>query len=147
MIKLEGSPKNRDFCIKLLKFFKEILDICNDLNILPILDGSLAVFAYTKNRNLVVNDIDLSVSETEFPKIVKALKEKGMDYRLREYHVLQVLKGDLKIELGSREYWMKGISTENCETLQIDEYKVKMLSMKSLTVKKFRYILDTDDTS
>jgi hypothetical protein len=61
MITLNGVPKNTDEYIRLAIFIKEILDICKDLDITPILDGSLAVFAYTKNRDMDVKDIDLSV--------------------------------------------------------------------------------------
>lgn len=131
MITLDSFPKNKDFFIRLLEFFKEILDICNDLNIAPILDGSLAVFAYTKNRDIIVNDIDLSFTEAEYPKIIKILEEKEVNYKLREWHVLQVLKDDLKIELGSIEYWLEGLPID-CETLQIDEYRIKILSLRSL---------------
>jgi len=49
MITLDGFPQNKDKYIRLFEFFNEILDICNDLNITPILDGSLAVFEYTRN--------------------------------------------------------------------------------------------------
>ena len=45
--------------------------------------------------------------------------------------MLQVLKDDLKIELGSIEYWLEGLPID-CETLQIDEYRIKILSLRSL---------------
>ena len=96
-----------------------------------MLDGSLAVFAYTKNQEMSVNDVDLSCSETEFPKIISALEEKRINYRVREWHVIQVLKDDLKIELGSTEYWYKDLPIDR-EILQIDDYKITMLSLNSL---------------
>ena len=131
MITLNHFPKNKDKFIRLIEFFKEVLEICNDLKIAPVLDGSLAVFAYTKNQEMSVNDVDLSCSETEFPKIISALEEKRINYRVREWHVIQVLKDDLKIELGSTEYWYKDLPTDR-ETLQIDDYKIIMLGLNSL---------------
>ncbi len=76
MITLGLFPKNKDKFVRLIQFFKEILDICNDLNITPALDGSLAVFAYTENQDMNVNDIDLSCSETEFSRIINVLEER-----------------------------------------------------------------------
>src|ERR1041384_2382194 len=101
MLTLQRYPKNKEKFIRLLEFFKEILDLCHALNIAPILDGSLAVFAYTRDHEMNVNDVDLSSPESEFPKVSQALEAKGISYKLREWHVLQILKDDLKVELGS----------------------------------------------
>lgn len=81
-----------------------------------------------------VNDVDMSCSEKEFSKIIRALEERNISYKLREWHVLQVLKDDLKVELDSVEYWYKDLPI-SCETLQIDNYKINMLGLGSL--KKF----------
>jgi hypothetical protein len=94
-------------------------------------DGSLAVFAYTKAQDFEINDIDLDCSEVEFPRINAALDAKGIKHRLREWHVLQVLKDDLRIELGSTEYWNSDLPTE-CETLRIGGRFVKLLGLGSL---------------
>lgn len=131
MITLNHFPKNKAKFIRLIEFFKEVLDVCNDLNIAPVLDGSLAVFAYTENQDMNVNDVDLSCSEAEFPRIASVLEERRISYKLREWHVLQILKDDLKIELDSMEYWYKDLPTDY-EILQIDNYKINMLSLNSL---------------
>jgi hypothetical protein len=131
MITLGLFPKNKDKFVRLIQFFKEILDICNDLNITPALDGSLAVFAYTENQDMNVNDIDLSCSETEFSRIINVLEERTISYKLRQWHVLQILKDELKIELDSMEYWYKDLRIDY-ETLQIDNYKINILSLNSL---------------
>lgn len=78
-----------------------------------------------------VNDVDLSCSETEFPRIINILEERGIGYILREWHVLQVLRDDLKVELDSMEHWYKDLPIE-CETLQVDNYRVNMLGLNSL---------------
>ncbi len=134
MVSLIGYPKNKGKFVKLIDFFKKVLDICVPIGIDPIIDGSLAVFAYTGNHDIEVNDVDTSIHENDFPKIMKALDEKGMSYELKEWHVLQVKKDDLKVELGSLEYWLKEIPVQT-ETLIIDSYKVAMLTKDNL--KKF----------
>jgi hypothetical protein len=131
MIKLERFPKNKDKFVRLIEFLKEILDICDGLGIPPVLDGSLAVFAYTEDQEMNVNDVDLACFETEFPKLINALDNRGIDYKLKEWHVLQILKSDLKIEMDSIEYWFKDLPII-CETLEIDNYKLDMLSLNSL---------------
>ena len=140
MIAVDGFPKNKDKFIKLIDFFKEVLNICDKLNIPPVIDGSLAVFAYTNNQDMEINDIDLSVSEMEFPIIIKELEKRGISYKLREWHVLEVIKDDLKIGFGSSEYWAKGLPIDY-ETLQIDNYRVKMLSLTGL-IELYRRAMD-----
>lgn len=132
MVILNDSPKNKDKYIRLIGFFEEILKICNELSIVPIVDGSLAVFAHTKSQNLEINDIDVSVPEDKFPVLIKIFEERKINYKPKEYHVLQVLKEDLKIEFGSQEYWLKNLPLD-LETLQIGEIAVKVLSLDSLT--------------
>jgi hypothetical protein len=131
MITLRHFPRNQEQFVKLIEFFKEALDICGELNIPPMLNGSLAVFAYTANPEMDVNDVDLACSEAEFPRIIAVLEERGIAYKLREWHVLQILSGDLKVELDSVEYWYKGLPMD-CETLQVDNYQINMLGLNGL---------------
>jgi hypothetical protein len=117
MIEIRNErPKNRAHFSRLLEFCKEILSVCNDLGIAPILSGSLAVFAYTRNQAIRVNDIDLACSERDFPRLSRALGERGIAYELKAWHVLQARRDDLKVEFDSLEYWMAGLS-EVLETL------------------------------
>ena len=131
MVVLNHFPKDKDRFLRLIEFCKEVLKICNDLGISPILNGSLAVFAYTGSEDINVNDVDLACLETEFPKIITALQERSISYKLKEWHVLQILRDDLKIELDSMEYWYKNLPMEY-ETLQLGSYKINMLSLNSL---------------
>jgi hypothetical protein len=131
VITLDGYPKNNEKFGRLLTYLKEILDICRSMGVEPIVDGSLAVFAYTKNQDIVVNDIDLGCFEEAFPRIAVVLDDRRTKYRLREWHVLQVLKDDLRIELGSIEYWYRDLPIQ-CGTLQIGDRTVKMLGLGSL---------------
>lgn len=128
---LSHFPGNKEKFVRLIGFFKEVLDICGELNINPVLNGSLAVFAYTGNHEMDVNDVDLACSETEFPRISSALEERCIGYKLKQWHVLQIFRNDLKVELDSVEYWYKGLPMD-CETLQVDNYQVSMLDLHSL---------------
>jgi hypothetical protein len=89
----------------LIEFFTEVLKVLDELGITPIFSGSLAVYYYTLDPNLSVNDIDLACSERHFEKIIEVLEELKFDYKLRDWHVLQICKKGLKIELDSIEYW------------------------------------------
>src|SRR5688572_30799223 len=131
MITLNHFPKNKDKFVRLIEFCKEVLDICNDLGLSPVLNGSLAVFAYTQNQEMNVNDVDLFCSEMDFPRIISVLEERKIGYKLREWHVLQILKDDLKVEMDSMEYWYKDLPMVY-ETLQVDHYKINMLDLNSL---------------
>jgi hypothetical protein len=144
MVVLNHFPKDKDRFLRLIEFCKEVLNICNDLGIAPILNGSLAVFAYTGSEDINVNDVDLACSETEFPKIITALQERSISYKLKEWHVLQIWKDDLKVELDSIEYWYKDLSMVG-ETLQIGEYRINMLNLNSLKELYGRGMRDTID--
>lgn len=131
MYKYDGFPKNREKFIQLIEFFKRILRICNNVDVSPVLVGSLAVFVYTGNSKINVNDVDLICSEVEFPIIANALEGEKLEYELKEWHVLQVLEGELKVEFGSGEYWLRDIP-KKYETLKIDGFELKMLGLNSL---------------
>jgi hypothetical protein len=131
MRRIARFPQNRDRFARLINFLKKILAICDDLGIEPVLSGSLAVFAYSGNREMKVNDIDLSCSEADFAGLMKVLNEKGIEHRLGEWHVLQVLDDDLKVEFDSAEYWFKDLQI-GTETLQLGKYSLKMVDLNSL---------------
>ena len=100
-------PKNKAHFAKVMEFFKEVIAICDALKINPIVEASFALFAYTQNANLAVNDVDLLVSKKRFPDLITAIKERQIEYELKEYHVLRALKDNLKIEFDAIEYWSK----------------------------------------
>jgi hypothetical protein len=132
MIELRNEyPKNRAHFLHLLAFCKEVIAICNDLAITPILNGSLAVFAYTQSQAMNVNDIDLACSEFDFPRLSRALDAHGIAYALKEWHVLQTYKDTLKVEFDSMEYWMTDLP-DDYDTLLMDGYAFKVVSLASL---------------
>ena len=132
MIELRNEhPKNKAHFTRLLEFCQEIVAICNDLDIAPVLNGSLAVFGYTKSRALSVNDIDLACSELEFPRLSRALAAKGIAHAVKDWHVLQARREDLKVEFDSMEYWLAGLPNDYV-TLMIGGHAFKVVSLPGL---------------
>ena len=132
MIEIRNArSKNREHFSRLLEFCKEVIAICNDLDIAPVLNGSLAVFGYTQSQVMRVNDIDLACSESGFPRLSRALGAKGIAHELKEWHVLQARKDDLKVEFDSMEYWMADLP-EDYDTLMIDGCTFKVVGLTSL---------------
>ena len=131
MIELKGLPGSTEKYVRLLDFCMEILGICHDLGISPVLSGSLAVFAYTGRSDINVNDVDLACSETQFPEIIHILEERSIQYHLKAWHVLQIIRDDLKVDLDSLEYWYRDLPM-HYEILLIGDYKVNLLDLESL---------------
>jgi hypothetical protein len=132
MFSLDKSPANKAQFIKLVEFCKDILDICNKLKIKPIIYGSLAVFVYTQNNKMDINDIDLLIPEKAFAKIIEALKARKIKYNHDEkWHTLQIFKEDLKIELDSIDFWQKDMPRD-FENLDLYGKVVEILSLNTL---------------
>ncbi len=124
-------PQNSEYFSRLLAFYQDIIPVCHDLHITPLLTGSLAVFGYTRNPMMRVNDIDLACSESVFPRLSCALAAQGMESEVKAWHVLQVRKDDLKVEFDSIEYWFAGVPADY-DTLIIDEYVFNVVGLSSL---------------
>jgi hypothetical protein len=132
MIEIQNErPKNPEHFSNLLAFCKEVVAICSDLDIIPVLNGSLAVFGYTQSQVMRVNDIDLACSELEFPRLSRALDTHGITHELKQWHVLQTYRDALKVEFDSMEYWMTDLPA-NYDTLVIDGYAFKVVRLASL---------------
>jgi hypothetical protein len=141
--RLDRFPRDDERLARLLDFAEEVVGICNELGIQPMLSGSLAVLAYTRNENIRVNDIDLSCKENDFAKITGLLTIRGTAYNLKEWHVLQVSRDDLKIEFDAQEYWMSDMPEEH-ELLCIEDLELKMVSLDYL---RRLYQRGLDDTA
>jgi len=132
MIEIRNErPQNREHFSRLLEFCKQVIAICSDLDIAPVLCGSLAVFGYTQDQAMTVNDIDLACSELEFPRLSNALKAMGIAHELKDWHVLQIRKDDLKVEFDSLEYWMVDLP-EDYDTLIVDGCTFKVVGLSGL---------------
>jgi hypothetical protein len=150
MIEIQNKhPRNWEHVLKLLEFGKQIVAICSELDIHPILSGSLAVFGYTQRQEMAVNDIDLACSELAFPRLSLALETHGIAHTLKPWRVLQVHKGALKVEFDSLEHWMAGLPDvyDTFDTLIIDGYTFNVVSLATLRELYRRGLADTANQS
>lgn len=90
------------------------------------------MFLYTKNDDILVNDIDLSHPEKDYPKIEFALNEAGLNAKIQDWHVLQVRKDDLKVEFGDTDFWYPGVPIVHQDYLEVGDHKLKILELDSL---------------
>jgi hypothetical protein len=124
-------PKNKEQFVKLRKFAKKIYLLCKESGINPVVYGSFMILKYTKDKNMKVNDIDFYIREEEFKKLVKVLKENKINFEYpKEWHTLQVMKGDLKIEFDSIDFWNK--TKKEFVEINFEGEKIKALSLDSL---------------
>ena len=79
-----------------------------------------------------INDIDMLIPEKDFVKIIEVLEKKKIKFNYdKKWHVLQVLKEDLRIEFDSIDFWQKNLS-EDFQKLNFNGIPVKILSLKTL---------------
>ncbi|MBM3233101.1 hypothetical protein FJZ18_02965 [Candidatus Pacearchaeota archaeon] len=130
-MRVNAFPKNKLKTLRLIKFCKKIVHICKKTGLRPILYGSLALFVYTKNKGLIINDIDILVPEKSFEKLINMLKKERMKYKYSEkWHTLQIIKSDLIIECDSIEFWQE--KTPQLKKLEIHGLKIDIVSKESL---------------
>jgi len=109
MIAIKRYPKNKGHFIRLKRFAKQILNICEKLRITPVVWGGLAYFGYTKNKNYVIHDIDFLVPDKSIKKIMKILEEKKIKHKyISDWHSLVISKGNLRVDLDPIERYYKG---------------------------------------
>lgn len=142
MIEVTASPKNEDHFGRLMAFVQDVLALCDDVDLTPILDGSLAVFAYTQDADMEVRDVDFSCPEAHFPRLLRALETHGFDAKVTGWHVLQVRRDGLKVEFGATEHWMQGITGKH-EVLKIKGVQFVMVSVDNLRDLYLRGLVDT----
>jgi len=131
MEKINIYPKNKEHYIKLIKFAKEILDICKEIGIEPIAYGGLIYFGYALDKNTPIHDIDFLVPEKYLGKIAEKLKKRKIRYSWNhKRHDFKIYKKGAKIELDALEnYKCKG----KIKRFDFDGLKVNAVSLKSLT--------------
>lgn len=128
---MAAAPRNHEHFHKLMAFLGEVLAVCNEIEIRPLLTSSLAVLAYTQDPAMEVHDVDLSCAEADFPRLRRTLEEHGISCRITDWHVLQARRADLKIDFDSTEYWMHDIS-EPYDCLKIGDSHLSMVSLEDL---------------
>lgn len=144
MIEVVTTPKNDEHFRQLMAFTQEVLGVCRELDIHPIVSASLAVFAYTQDPTMEVHDVDLSCPESQFPRIRQALEAHGIACRITSYHVLQAMSNGLKVDFDAAEYWMQNIPTRY-ERAQIGNTQFWMIDRDGLRELYRRGLVDTAD--
>ena len=90
---------------KLLSFGMDIIGICRQIGIEPVVYGSLAYIVHT-NDKIEMNDIDILVPEKNFQEIInKAKKISGITYKETDYHSIILSKGGMKIDMDGIEHY------------------------------------------
>lgn len=143
MIEVKTVPKNEKHFNRVVSFASEVLGVCDEMGVRPVLSGSLAVFAYTEDPTMEVWDIDLSCSESYFVQLRQALEEHDIDRRITGWHVLQAIRGDLKVEFDSTEHWMRNIPARH-ETVRTGNLQFQMISIEGLRELYSRGLVDTE---
>jgi hypothetical protein len=131
-MKTKIYPANKKHFEKLIPFAQEVISLCNENKINPIIYGSFAHFYYTKDKSLNVNDIDFLILKKEFPKILREIKKKIKAEIILDVGTIIIKKGKLIIELDSSEE--KELNSLQKNLTQIDFYgtEIKIIGLKDL---------------
>lgn len=108
--KMKLLPKNKKLFRALIPFAKNIISLCNEAGIKPVIYGSFAHFYHTKDNGMKVNDIDLWIPEKKYPKLIKLLEANKIRYKyFPKWHTLIIKNGKLKVEVDSIDYWYRDL--------------------------------------
>lgn len=122
-----------DRLVRLLAFAEDVLDTCASVCLSPVLDGSLAVLAYSRSPELVVGDVDFSLDRAHFSVLADALTRNGIFCEIQPWLVLQARRDDLKVEFGDTETWSQGMS-EPFEQVRLGDHIVRMINRGDLRI-------------
>ena len=126
------QPQNKEYFSKLLSFVKELFEVCKELNIKPIVYGSVASTFYTKDETISINDIDLLVPESSFVNLINKIKENNkLRYEQTDYHSLKVFKDDAKITFDAIEEYYKDLPHDFVE-VKINDVSFTIVSLTAL---------------
>jgi len=130
--KFEVQPANSDSFHELLAFAGEILKLCRELSVVPIVYGGLAYLYYTEDESISVRDLDLLVPESAFPDFIRLLDQQNdLTCKLMPYHSLEVFKGDFEIDLDATGHFL-GTRSSKTEQVEIAGMLFHMINLESL---------------
>ncbi len=142
MIEVTTIPANQEHFTRLMAFAHEVLNVCDEAGVEPMLDGGLAVFAYTRNPALEVRDVDFGCPESDLPRLCRALQRRGIHCEIQSWHVLQARRDRLKVEFGAFEHWNRGIPRDH-EVMQIAGIEFRVLGLDGLREQYRRGVVNT----
>ena len=93
-------PKNKEYFKELIPFTKEIIQICKENKIRPIIFGGFAHFYHTKDKKMKVNDIDILIPKKDSKKLIKLLEENKIKFKYYpKWATIIIKKGKLKVDV------------------------------------------------
>lgn len=129
---INKQPVNKDFFQNILSFAEQILAICKELRVTPIVYGSLAYFFHTEDETLPVNDIDFLVPESSFAALMDGIsKIKGVKYQKMPYHSIEVFKDGIELDFDSMEHFL-GKRPKDSTCIEINAIELQILNRDSL---------------
>ena len=76
----DERPDNEEHFARLLEFCREVVAIWRDLDIEPVLNGSLAAFGYTQNQTMKVIDDSRARDEWGWRPLFSELEDMVADF-------------------------------------------------------------------
>lgn len=113
-----SSPEQQKSLDNLLPYGKDFVSYCEQIDLFPIVYGSLAYIFYSNDNDIAINDIDFLIPKDRFQDLIELVK-KHSDLRYEEttYNSIKVFRDNLKISFDSIEDYLKDIDfkTEKVE--------------------------------
>ena len=130
-------PKNKEHFKKLIPFVKKIFSLLRDNRIPFVIYSSYAVFHYTKDPNLEVNDLDVLIDQKKLPNVMEVLRKNKIKFKfLPEWETLIIKKGKLKLDIDWMGKGGKGIKEGNIpsKTISINFFGIpaKLVTLPDL---------------
>ena len=125
-------PVNKEHFEKLIPIAQEIIFLCKENKITPIIYGSFAHFYYTKDNSLNVNDIDFLIPKSKFSKILREVKKKIRAEIILDGGTIILKRGKLIIELDSSEEKELNLLQKNLTQIDFYGTEIKIIGLKDL---------------
>jgi len=126
----KSKSKNLERIKSLKLFIKKTLPLLKELNISPVLWGSLAYVHYTKDLDMEINDADFLIPMKDHKKLLSMIKKSKIKYNYVEgWDCIQIFDGDLMIEFDPIERY----HIEKFEKIKFGDIKLDAISLEDLT--------------
>lgn len=135
MLIINSFPNNEKHFLELLKFYNELAEYFNEIDIKPIVWGSLMYFVYTQDENYDIHDIDLLLPLKNISELRKRLEDNS-NYTTKfidEWNILQVFKDELLIEFDPLE---KYITNNSAEFQKVNLHNIELIGISKKSLEK-----------
>ncbi len=130
-------PKNKELFKQLIPFAQKTITICKNNKINQVIYGSFSHFYHTRDEDMKVNDIDIMIKNSDFPKVIKLLEKNNIKFKYYpKWETCIVKQGKLRVEIDSVGLGYKTIKEKTIfkKSPIVDFYGIKaqILSLKDL---------------